>query len=284
VTLSEPQTLIFLSVDDFFLRNEWAGDVPVVSSRKIKPEQDFRILDLFEDFDVSATFFIPGIIADLFPERVRDVANRGFEVAAHGYRHENLTFLEEADRRQLVMRSVKILEKCIDKNVLGWRSPGLHIDDSLYRVLKETHVEWCSNVELPLSLKHVPFMFKGKTELPILSIDLKLYGSGLSPARVCDNWLANLQKGHAVFTLVLHPWVQLNELERFNGLRLFLEKAVTMEKVKFCSGSEIYYRFVLQGSSVYGTILSSVSNLWKRFSRRAQRPILRAQKLLHTQS
>jgi len=284
VTLSKPQTLIFLSVDDFLLRNEWAGDVPAVSSKEIKPEQDFRILDLFEDFDVRATFFIPAIIAELFPDRVRDVANRGFEVAAHGYRHENLTFLEEADRRQVITRSVKMLEKCINKNVLGWRSPGLHIDDSLYRVLKETHVEWCSNIELPLSLKHVPFMFKGKTELPISSIDLKLYGSGLSPARVCDRWLASLRKGHAVFTLVLHPWVQLNELERLNGLRLFLEKAVTMEKVRFCSGSEIYDCFVLRGSSVYGTVLSSVSNLWKRFSRRVQGPILNAQKLLSAQS
>jgi hypothetical protein len=59
-----------------------------------------------------------------------------------------------------------------------------------------------------------------------------------------------------------------------------LEKAVTMDKVKFCSGSEIYNRFVLQGSSVYGTVLSSVLNLWKRFSRRAQDPLLKAQKLM----
>jgi peptidoglycan/xylan/chitin deacetylase (PgdA/CDA1 family) len=267
-------------VDDFLLRNEWAGDVPAVSSKEIAPEQDFRILDLFEDFCVIATLFIPGIIAELFPDRVRSIASRGFEVAAHGYKHENLTLLKEADSRRLIIRSVDMLEKCVNKNVLGWRSPGLHIDDGLYRGLKDTHVGWCSDVELPLSLKHVPFTFKGKVQLPIASIDLKLYGSGVSPARACDKWLASLQKGHAVFTLVLHPWVQLNESERLNCLRLFLEKAVTMDKVKFCSGSEIYDRFLSQGSSVYGSVLSSVSNLWKRFSGRAQDPLLKAQKLI----
>lgn len=278
--MSDPQTLFFLTLDDFLLRNEWAGDVPAVSSKEIDSEQDFRILDLLEDFGVIATLFIPGRIAELFPDRVRSVADRGFEVAAHGYKHENLTLLEEASRKEFMVRSVDLLEKCVNKNVLGWRSPGLHIDDGLYRALKDTHVEWCSDVELPLSLKHVPFMFKGKAQLPIASIDLKLYGSGVSPARACDKWLASLQKGHTVFTLVLHPWVQLNKAERLNCLKLFLEKAVTMDRVKFCSGSEIYNRFVLQGSSVYGTVLSSVLNLWKRFSRRAQDPLLKAQKLM----
>jgi hypothetical protein len=267
-------------VDDFLLRNEWAGDVPVVSSKGIKPEQDFRILDLFEDFDVAATFFIPGIIAELFPERVRDVAKRGFEVAAHGHKHENLTFLEKADRRQLIMRSIKMLEKCINKDVLGWRSPGLHIDGNMYRILKETHVRWCSNIELPLRLKHVPFMFEGKAELPIASIDLKLYSSGLPPVKICEKWLACLQRGHEIFTLVIHPWVQLSNEERLNSLRGFLETSVSMDNVRYCTGSDIYGRYVIHGNSIYATILSSISNLWKRFSRRAQGPVLRVQKSL----
>ena len=278
--MSDPQTLFFLTLDDFLLRNEWAGDVPAISSKKIDPEQDFRILDLFEDFGVIATLFMPGTIAELFHDRVRGAADRGFEVAAHGHKHENLTLLKEANRIQLITRSVDMLEKCIKKNVLGWRSPGLHIDGSLYRALKDTHVRWCSNVELPASLRHVPFIFRGKVELPIASIDLKLYERGMSPEKACDKWLASMKKGHAVFTLVLHPWAQLNNSGRLTCLRQFLDQAVTIDKVKFCSGSEIYDQFVLQGNSVYGTVLSSISNLWKRLSRRAQDPILKAQKLI----
>jgi hypothetical protein len=277
--LSNPKTLIFLTVDDFLLRNEWVGDVPVISSKKIDAEQDFRVLDLFEDFGVVATLFIPGIIAEMFPDRVQNVASRGFEVGAHGYKHENFTLLEEGDRRRLIPNSLSILEECVGKKVLGWRFPGLHIDSGLYQTLKDTHVEWCSNVELPLSLKHVPFMFRGKVELPISSIDLKMYRRGVSPARACDKWLANLQKGHEIFTLVVHPWVQLQESKRLSHLRLFLEKAVTMDNVEFCSGSEIYLRFVSQQSSAYGTVLSSVSNLWKRIPGRFRNPLVKTQKM-----
>ena len=281
--MSEPTTQVLLSVDDFFLRNEWAGDVPVVSTEEIKPEQDLRVLDMFENFEVHATFFIPGIIADLFPEAVHSVTNRGFEVAAHGFRHENLSSLRENARRQLILKSVGVLEKCANKNVLGWRSPGLHIDNGLFRALKDTHIEWCSNVELPSGLRHVPFVFRGKTELPISSVDLKAFRGDISPDRICRKWLASLQKGNAIFTLVLHPWFQLSKPERFSSLKLFLEKAVTLENVKFSSGSEIYERFVSQGGSVYGNILSVASNLWKHFSRMAQGPILAAQKLLSTE-
>jgi hypothetical protein len=281
--LSDRRTIVFLTVDDFLLRNEWIGDVPAISSKKIDVEQDFRILDLFEEFGVVATLFIPGIIAELFPDRVQNVASRGFEVAAHGYKHENFNLLEEKDRKRLTVNSVDVLEKCVGKKVLGWRSPGLHIDNGFYRTLKDTHVEWCSNVELPLSLKHVPFMFRGKVELPISLIDLKMYSSSVSPARVCHKWLANLQKGHAVFTLVVHPWVQLQESKRLNHLRIFLDRATTMDNVEFCTGSEIWDRFVSQHRSAYGTLLSSVSDLWKRLPKSYRNSLVKAQNMTPAQ-
>lgn len=279
MTLSRLKTLVFLSVDDLFLRNEWAGDVPVVSSKEIKPEEDFQILDLLEDFDTPATLFMPGKIAELFPARLKEVATRGFEVAAHGYRHENLSLLKEAERKQRILKSVDILEKCIGKEVLGWRSPGLHIDDNLYRILKETRVKWCSNIELPLWFKHVPLMYEGKMELPIASIDLKLYQKGFTPARVCDKWLSALEKDNEIFTIVIHPWVQLNSADRLHGLRRFLEVATSRENVEFCTGSDIYRQYVSQPYSTYGSMLSAIARLWKQFSRQAQAPLSTAQKV-----
>jgi peptidoglycan/xylan/chitin deacetylase (PgdA/CDA1 family) len=280
VTLSRPQTLVFLSVDDFLLRNEWAGDVPVVFSKDIKPEEDFRVLDLFEDLDISATVFIPGKVAELFPKKLQEVAEKGFEVAAHGYLHENLSLLEEVERKQRILRSVDLLEKCVRKEVLGWRSPGLHIDDSLYKILENTHVQWCSNIELPLRFKHVPFMYKGKMELPIASIDLKLYESGFSPEKVRDKWSSILERNSRIVAIVIHPWVQLKSDERMNSLKQFLEAATSKENVKICAGSDIYEQYALQKRSIYGSALSVITRLWKRFSKRAQAPISKTQKVL----
>jgi peptidoglycan/xylan/chitin deacetylase (PgdA/CDA1 family) len=280
VTLSRPQTLVFLSVDDFLLRNEWAGDVPVVSSKDVKPEEDFRILDLFEDFDISATLFIPGKVAELFPNKLQEVADKGFEVAAHGYLHENLSLLDEVERKQRILRAIDLLEKCVRKEVLGWRSPGLHTDDSLYKILENTHVQWCSNIELPLRFKHVPFMYKGKMELPIASIDLKLYESGFSPEKVCDKWLSILERNNEIVTIVIHPWVQLKSNERMSSLKQFLEEVASRENVKICAGSDIYRQYALQERSIYGSALSAIARLWKRFSKRAQAPISKTQKVL----
>jgi peptidoglycan/xylan/chitin deacetylase (PgdA/CDA1 family) len=265
VTLSRSQTLVFLSVDDFLLRNEWAGDVPVVSSKDVKPEEDFRILDLFEDFDISATLFIPGKVAELFPNKLQDVTDKGFEVAAHGYLHENLSLLEEVERKQRILGSIDLLEKCVRKEVLGWRSPGLHIDNSLYRILENTHVQWCSNIELPLRFKHVPFVYKGKMELPIASIDLKLYENGFSPKKICDKWLSILERNNEIVTIVIHPWVQLKSDERMSSLRQFLEAATSRENVKICAGSDIYKQFASQELSIYGSALSAIARLWKSF-------------------
>lgn len=278
--MSRPQTLVFLSVDDFLLRNEWAGDVPVVSSKDIKPEEDFRILDLFEDFDISATLFIPGKVAELFPNKLQEVTDKGFEVAAHGYLHENLSLLEEVERKRRILGSVDLLEKCVRKEVLGWRSPGLHTDDSLYKILENTHVQWCSNIELPLRFKHVPFMYKGKMELPIASIDLKLYESGFNPEKVRDKWLSILERNNEIVTIVIHPWVQLKSDKRIGSLKQFMEAAASRENVKICAGSDIYKQYALKERSIYGSALSAIASLWKRFSKRAQAPISKTQKVL----
>ena len=47
-----------------------------------------RLLDLFGRSDVTATFFVLGWVAERFPALVREIADRGHEVASHGYNHQ----------------------------------------------------------------------------------------------------------------------------------------------------------------------------------------------------
>ena len=47
-----------------------------------------RYLDLFEKYEIPATFFVSGYDAECYPDVVRDIHRRGFEVGAHGYLHE----------------------------------------------------------------------------------------------------------------------------------------------------------------------------------------------------
>lgn len=49
-----------------------------------------RILDLFEKYDGRATFFMLGKLVEKYPDVVKDVYARGFEVANHSWDHANL--------------------------------------------------------------------------------------------------------------------------------------------------------------------------------------------------
>lgn len=49
-----------------------------------------RILRLLAEYDVRATFFILGWVADRHPELVKEIATSGHEIASHGYWHELL--------------------------------------------------------------------------------------------------------------------------------------------------------------------------------------------------
>lgn len=47
-----------------------------------------RVLALLDRYDISATFFIPGVSAKLYPEDVKRVADAGHELGIHGWIHE----------------------------------------------------------------------------------------------------------------------------------------------------------------------------------------------------
>jgi polysaccharide deacetylase family protein (PEP-CTERM system associated) len=81
-----------------------------------------KALDLLEDFDVTATFFVLGSIADEMPELVREVADRGHEIASKGYIHRSIRhFGSPAEFRDDLVRSREALESASGTSVHGYR-------------------------------------------------------------------------------------------------------------------------------------------------------------------
>ena len=262
------------------MRDESTDDVPTVNSSKLKPEEDLGLLGMLEDSNIKTTLFVCGITARLFPDRLKELAKSGFEIAAHGYRHENFQLLNRLEQKRRIGLSLNLLKECVGREVLGWRSPGLHASTSFYRLLEDSNVQYCSNVELPLCFKHVPFRYCHKVELPIGIIDLKLYQSRLSPAKVRRRLLSTLSQRHEIVNVVIHPWVQLQDAERVRVLKDFLEAAESMDGVTFSSGSEVCQQSLLRGISPYDATLSVFANVWKRVSRRMQGPSSKVQAIL----
>ena len=108
-----------------------------------------RILDLFEDAEVKATFFILGWVAERYPEIVKRITNDGHEVASHGYEHIRVTNQTPDEFRSDVIKTKKILEDISGTEVSGYRAASYSVSkDNMWAfdVLFETGHKYSSSI------------------------------------------------------------------------------------------------------------------------------------------
>jgi polysaccharide deacetylase family protein (PEP-CTERM system associated) len=86
-----------------------------------------RLLDLFDESGVRATFFVLGWVCERFPELVRAIAARGHEVASHGYGHRLIYEQTPDEFRDDVRRAKQVLEDACGEPVVGYRAPSFSI-------------------------------------------------------------------------------------------------------------------------------------------------------------
>lgn len=87
-----------------------------------------RLLQLFAEHQVHATFFILGLVQKQYPFLVREIAAAGHEIASHGYSHKPVYTLGPARFREEVRRSVCELEDLVGCRVQGFRAPDFSIN------------------------------------------------------------------------------------------------------------------------------------------------------------
>lgn len=86
-----------------------------------------RLLQLYADTGVSATFFILGWVAERHPAMVRRIAAQGHEVGSHGYAHQPAYRQSEAEFTEDARRSKQVLEDALGAPVIGYRAASFSI-------------------------------------------------------------------------------------------------------------------------------------------------------------
>lgn len=86
-----------------------------------------RLLDLLDETNTKATFFVLGWVAQRFPELIREVARRGHEVASHGFSHQLVYSQSEQEFRSETLRSKGTLEDLLGAAVIGYRAASYSI-------------------------------------------------------------------------------------------------------------------------------------------------------------
>lgn len=82
-----------------------------------------RLLALFRQFDIPATFFVPGHTTDCFPETLEAIVANGHEVGHHGYLHEPPARLTVEEEATALDRGLETLERRVGIRPLGYRAP-----------------------------------------------------------------------------------------------------------------------------------------------------------------
>ncbi|MDD3396841.1 MAG: polysaccharide deacetylase family protein [Acidaminococcaceae bacterium] len=95
-----------------------------ISRGKYGPDEGLkRCLAMLERQQLKTTFFVPGKIAELYPEQVQQIAHAGHELAYHGYAHDNRVGIPLEEEQANMAQSEKLLERISAHKVVGYRGP-----------------------------------------------------------------------------------------------------------------------------------------------------------------
>jgi polysaccharide deacetylase family protein (PEP-CTERM system associated) len=101
---------------------QWAS----FESRVVPATQS--LLDVLRDYEVQATFFVLGYVADRFPALVEEIRADGHEIGLHGYYHRFVNQLTPDQFAQELELSLKAIERITGEMPLGHRAPYFSID------------------------------------------------------------------------------------------------------------------------------------------------------------
>lgn len=113
------------------------------------PESTPPILDLLDKYNVRATFAVLGSVAEKHPELVKEIYDRGHEIASHAWSHKTLYELGKEAFEDEIIRSINLLHSITGERPVGFRAPSFSIDNSTkwaFEILESNGFEYDASV------------------------------------------------------------------------------------------------------------------------------------------
>lgn len=265
--------LITVDVEDWFQVENLRPAFPMETwdSCELRIEKNTHaLLDLFDQHDVQATFFLLGWIAERLPHLVPEIQKRGHEIASHGYKHELCSGISSTILHEDFLRSKSTLENIIGQPVLGYRAPSFSVTRDVMDALGELGFRYDSSYnDFTMNKRHgkANGFFQptrkgslvadnGIVELPISNLricgQVIPWGGGgyfrLYPPLVFASGVSHILEDKRYYNFYCHPWEFDPEQPRVNGIcslsrfrhYLNLDKTLTrldrfLEKFHDCS-------------------------------------------------
>jgi len=139
---------ISISVDVDTLQH-YANFAPnsVVTTDPILSDTMPKLLELFDEENIKATFFVIGNTISSNKIFWQWIAATGHELASHSQTHvQAFHQLSPLQKQTEIYSSKQIIEDCIGQQVLGFRAPAYNIDIDLLKLLAEAGYQYDSSL------------------------------------------------------------------------------------------------------------------------------------------
>lgn len=219
-----------------------------------------KILEILAEYDVQATFFVLGWVANRVPKLVRLIHSSGHEIGSHSMEHRLVYDLSPVEFREDLRQSLKLLEDITGDRVRCFRAPsfsvtkkslwaleilaeeGITCDTSVYPIVHDRYGIPHARLE-PHRIQTESgtlWEFPG-TALSWMGLRVPLGGGGylrLYPLRL-TRWLFRrvIRRGRPIMMYV-HPWELDPDQPRIRGIsaisrfRHYVNLASTEKKLR----------------------------------------------------
>lgn len=112
-------------------------------------EMTIPVLDVLDEQNVKATFFVLGLVAEKYPELIEEIYGKGHEIASHAYSHKTLYELGKDEFEREIEKSVQLLRHITRETPIGFRAPSFSVDNStrwVFEVLEKYDFKYDSSI------------------------------------------------------------------------------------------------------------------------------------------
>lgn len=229
-----------------------------------------EIKKILDKYKIKAVFNVLGNVVETNPGIIKKLDKEGYEIASHGYSHENFVQLDNQKLNKVLEKTEKLIYDAIGKKPAGIRAPWLLVNKDSYEIFNKRKYLWSSNkrrlhVEQiynpsssyrafydrfaantfirikSFSYPNKPFKVGKLHEIPLYSsMDGELLGN-LSPEQespenwinyAYNSWVSQFRNSGEYFNLNLHDWL-IGTSNRIELLDKILKYISNQRNIKF---------------------------------------------------
>jgi len=208
---------------------------------------------------LKASFAVPAVMAACYPDRIREIVRDGHEVAAHGFKHEDVSHLSRAEEAARIARTTSVLTEIAGTRPAGWFSlprqqdnfAGGAVSANTMTLLLEAGYAymgngladdlphyWVTDFAARRAILTLPYYYHFDDQFFCM---FPTEGTGLeNPDALVRNWRAELaaqyQRGR-FFGMTLHPQ-HIGWCNRMAAFEDFLTDLAALPELWNCTGAE----------------------------------------------